>query len=63
MNLNFCNNAHDEIVYAGRCCPVCVRDYDIFHLKGTIAELKGGLETLKEKLEKLKEGGDAFSRT
>ena len=56
MNLNFCNNAHDEIVYAGRCCPVCVRDYDIFQLKGTIAELKGGLETLKEKLEKLKEG-------
>ena len=54
--MNLCNNGHDEIVYAGRFCPVCVRDHDIFHLKGTIAELKGGLETLKEKLEKLKEG-------
>ena len=53
--MNLCNNGHDEIVYVGRFCPVCVRDHDIFHLKGTIAELKGGLETLKEKLKKLKE--------
>ena len=57
--MKLCCNGHDEVVYSGKDCPICLRDIEIFILQHTIADLISGMEQLKLQLKKelIKGGG------
>jgi len=46
--VDFCDNGHNTIAYTGKNCPVCIREMELFGLRGRVALLEDKIKLLEE---------------
>ena len=47
-NAVFCNSGHDTIIHTQKNCPVCIREMELFGLRGMVALLEDKIKLMEE---------------